>query len=158
MERLEGIAKTRNAGMGRYLPEKKVSMSQMNIAALDKIVVQEFSAKFLNENYCREWTLRKLHKEARCPRCLATLTAKQEQSFWQMERVKCSVCELFFTALTGTMFSGTRMSFARLVYLLFLIGTGWNALYVASCVGLTESAVRFWQKKLHSDLTVEHSA
>ncbi len=115
---------------------------------LAKATVQEFSANFLDENKCREWLIRKLHREPRCPRCTARLTEKQTESYFRNERVKCGICKRYFTALTDTIFSGTRMSFKRIVYLLFLIGSGWNSLYIADCVGIDPSAVRFWRRRL----------
>ena len=114
------------------------------------IAVGRFDADFLEEDRCRGWILRRLHKEAKCPRCYGELTEKQAETFWRNERVQCGMCERFFTALTDTIFSGTRMNFREIVLLLVLLGLQHPAKFIASRVHCDVSSVRMWRSKFKS--------
>jgi hypothetical protein len=122
------------------------------IEGLDpNIAVRKFDADFLEEDRCRGWILRRLHKEAKCPRCHGELTEKQAETFWRNERVQCGTCKKFFTALTDKIFSGIRMNFREIVLLLVLLGLQHPAKFIASRVHCDASSVRIWRNKFKSE-------
>lgn len=115
---------------------------------LSEAIVREFSADMLQEDRCRDLVLHTIHKEARCPRCLAELQRKQVINFWANERVQCHICGRFSTALSDTVLSGTKLTFTKIALLLFMLGTHAEARDVAWRIGIDVSAVRAWRRKL----------
>lgn len=127
-----------------------------DVGGLQEWIAREFSSTWLDEVRCRTIILGWLHKgEAQCPRCHAELDEKRSESFWLNERVQCSVCDRYFTALTDTIFSGTRLSFAAITLMLFLIADGKSAASIAQRVGIDATSVRTWRRKLK---IMEHTA
>ncbi len=109
-----------------------------------------FSALYLDESYCRACVLKALHgNNPHCPRCHGELSAKQLGSFLKNERVKCSACGSYFTALTDTMFSNTRMTFSEIIFLLFFLAQKYRPEWIAERINLDVTSVRIWRRKLN---------
>jgi transposase-like protein len=125
---------------------KSVKQEQAEGSLIDSIV-QEFSAGFLNEERCRIRILRTIHKEAQCPRCRADIKGDSFFKFWENKRVQCNTCGRYFTALTDTVFSHTRMSFSEIVIMLFLMGVGRSSSDIADRISIDVSMVRAWRRK-----------
>jgi transposase-like protein len=116
------------------------------------ILLKEFSADFLDDEYCRQWILKKLHpnEDVFCPGCEVSdsvLTGKRAERFWMAKRVKCSYCGKYFTALTDTFLSGIHMTFKEIILLVMLLGLGCSNTSIAKFIGYNEETIRIWRKK-----------
>lgn len=109
-----------------------------------------FGAGFLDEGTCRAWILGQLHREGpRCHGCRQALPDKHHDRYWQNERIRCPLCGKWFTALTGTMFHGSHMSFSEITLLAVFLGINQPAKYIAKILGLNEETIRQWRYKFN---------
>jgi hypothetical protein len=110
-------------------------------------VAGQFNTEFLSENHCRTWVLRQLHPATtRCPNCGEPFSdVRRLARFWNMDRLQCAYCGRFFTALTGTLLSGTHLTFSQIVLLCLLIETGLTAPRIAKIIGEDPETVRLWK-------------
>lgn len=109
-----------------------------------------FNADFMNETQCRNWILKKLHPSgAHCPGCGHILTdGRRLNNFWNGDRLNCHICDKYFTALTGTIFSGAHLDFKGLFLLAALTGCGIPDKIIAEKLNITPQSVRTWRLKL----------
>ncbi len=108
-------------------------------------VREEFTAKFLNESFCREWILRRLHPQgAICPRCEL---AVDEQRFWSAKKMKCGNCKKWFTALTGTFLSGCQFNFSEIILLAIFLSLQVPDKKIAKVLDISSENVRLWRHK-----------
>jgi transposase-like protein len=111
-------------------------------------VVKGFAAVLLDEGRCRGWFMRKLYPAAvACPSCRCVLTKKQQDLFLLGKRVTCKDCGRWFNERTGTIFSGTHVTYGEAILLMLLLGLGQPARLIASILGYDEETVRIWRKK-----------
>ncbi|MFQ5481026.1 MAG: MJ0042-type zinc finger domain-containing protein [Thermodesulfobacteriota bacterium] len=114
-------------------------------------VAAAFSPASLDEHVCRLWLLSSLHPAgAVCPSCDSRLDVSQSRRFWAGKKLRCKTCGAWFTALTGTPLSGSKLDY-RQVYLLAVL-TEFMAMEltparVAEIIGVSADTVRFWIKK-----------
>jgi transposase-like protein len=111
--------------------------------------LQDFSAKFLDEDKCIRWILSRLHPDnAYCPSCgTIILDSQRLQHFWGCERLKCKQCGVFFTALTDTIFSGSHMSLREVYLMMLLIAAGFKNRTIAEKLNISNESVRLWRSK-----------
>jgi len=104
----------------------------------------------IDEGAAREWFLRQMHPDGpACPGCGSRdLSDRQRISFEHGGRVRCAVCDRFFTNRTGTIFEGSAITWENLYLLLALVGLGWSFERVALCVGVHRDTVRRWIKRI----------
>jgi len=103
---------------------------------------------FFNEAVCREWILKRLHPDgAYCPGCGLAVPERALPRFWEAERVKCSACGKFFTALTGTFLSGCQLDFCRVIRLADLLALGVPDKKIAEILPMSAANVRIWRNK-----------
>jgi len=111
-------------------------------------VVKEFDAVLLDEGRCRGWFMRKLYTaDAACPSCHRVLTKKQQDLFFLGKRVTCKECGRWFNERTGTIFSGSHLTYGEAMLLMFLLGLGQPTRIIAGILGYDEETVRIWRKK-----------
>jgi transposase-like protein len=111
-------------------------------------VVKAFSAIFLDENRCRQWVMNNLHPDGGgCPECGHKLTEKQKSLFSFGKRVCCKSCSKWFNERTGTLLSGSKMTYAQVFLLAFLLGMGQHNDCIAAAIGCDEETVRLWRLK-----------
>ena len=137
MEQTENITKPQSIS-GRYLitPDN---------------VLKSFNADYLDEVACRTWILEGLHGDnAHCPGCGALiLDMKRLQRFWNIQRLKCEQCGVFFTALTDTIFSGSHMSLREIYLMLVLLGLGIKDKLIAEKLKVSQESIRLWRNKFN---------
>ncbi len=111
-------------------------------------VLQAVTPSFLSTQTCRSWVIGQLHRSgARCPSCNHPVSRRVLPRFLGNGRVKCSRCNKFFTALTGTFLAGTHMDFREIVFLAFSIEIGLPARVIAERMGVDADTVRLWRDK-----------
>jgi transposase-like protein len=116
-------------------------------------VREEFTAKFLDENFCREWILRRLHPQgATCPHCELTI---HEQRFWLARKIKCSQCKKWFTALTGTFLSGCQFTFSEVIVLAMFLSLQVPDKEIAKVLDISSENVRLWRHKFMANQKIE---
>jgi transposase-like protein len=122
-----------------------------NLALSPAAMKGQFSADFLDEDFCRHVALKSLHGDrAVCAKCLHPFDRERQSKFWAGIRIRCPQCGKWSSALTGTVFSGMQMFYRELVLLLFLVGAGLTNKDIAACLHQNPETVRLWRKKLHS--------
>lgn len=115
---------------------------------LVKEITKEFDATFLHEGHCRQWFMRKLYPaDVPCPSCGRTLTKKQLDVFLLGKRVTCKQCGRWFNERSGSVLSGTRMTYGQAILLLLLLGLKQSARLIADTLGCDEDTVRSWRHK-----------
>lgn len=116
----------------------------INVTAFEAL-----NAEFFDEEKCREWVLKKLHPcGAFCPGCKRTIDdACRIAHFWNGDRLNCQNCGKYFTALTGSIFSGAHQNFRGLFLLAALSGAGINDKIIAAKLSLTPESCRLWRIK-----------
>lgn len=111
-------------------------------------VLKEISPSLLNPRSCRLWIIRQLHpRGAFCPSCHKPVSERSLPKFLNNEKVKCSECGKFFTALTGTFIAGTHMDFAEIFFLSLCLEIGLSAKSIADRMGLDPDTVRLWRDR-----------
>jgi len=114
--------------------------------------VKEFDANLLDEGKCRRWFLMKLYPATpACPSCSRVLTEKQQDIFFLGKRVTCKECGRWFTERTGTLFSGTHMTYGEVMLLMFLLGLKQPARVIAGILGYDEETVRIWRNRFERE-------
>ena len=110
------------------------------------------NAEFMNEVKCREWILNKLHPTgAHCPGCGQVLDdAGRLKNFYNGDRLACRICRKYFTALTGTFFSGAHLDFKGLFLLTALSGCGVPDKIIAEKLDITLQCARSWRIKFET--------
>ena len=113
--------------------------------------LEAFGAGFLDPVPCRRWLLERLHPEgAVCPKCGARIRdAGLLRTFWSGQRLRCQACGKYFTAVTGTLLSGSHLGFRRFLLMLVLMSLELDNRTVAGMVGCSQETVRLWHEKLH---------
>lgn len=115
-------------------------------------IVKDFDASLLDEDRCRQWFLRKLYPaDAACPSCGRILSKKQQDLFFMGKRIACKGCGRWFNERSGTMLSGTHMSYGEAMLLMLLLGLGQTARLIASILGYDEDTVRTWRNKFEKE-------
>lgn len=119
---------------------------------IDQEAFVDINADFFNETKCREWLLTKLHPSgARCPGCgAAQVDTGRIKNFYNGDRLSCSICGKYFTALTATPFSGNHFDFKSLFFLAFLIGCGIQNKIIARKLDITLQSAGRWRRKIKS--------
>jgi transposase-like protein len=111
--------------------------------------LDSFGVEFLDEGHCREWVISFLFRGGiACPGCGIPVRKSDLRRFWLGKRIKCYNCNKFFTALTGTFFSGTHLDFRKIVILLLFIALGLDNNFIAHRLNCNPETVRLWKKKL----------
>jgi transposase-like protein len=109
-----------------------------------------FSPAALDEAWCREWILRSIHQEAgaKCPRCDKAIDEPLLASFYAGKRLVCKGCRSWFDARTGTVLTGTALTYPQIFCLAFLLAMGLPAKEIAARVGINQSTVYEWKNTL----------
>jgi transposase-like protein len=111
-------------------------------------LMKDFKAEFLDENYCRQWVLTRLHPGSPvCPGCQAIIEGVALQRFWEGKRIKCRECDKFFTARTGTFLDGCHMDFRAVILLAVFLSFGIHPGTIAKFLNCSSETVRNWEKK-----------
>ena len=113
-------------------------------------VARAFGADFLDEAFCRQWILSRLHSEILCPQCRSTLTERALRRFKKGARIRCNACGKFFTALTGTFLSGCHLDYRSLILLPLLLRFGLRRDRIASVLHVSAEMVRLWDLKFQA--------
>ncbi len=104
----------------------------------------------LDPQACRDWLLSKLHpKGFACPRCGVPILGEQKMANLRILRsVNCESCKRSFTAFSGTIFSSSHLTPAKIVSMLYLFRQGETDGVIASRLGVDRSAVNRWRRSL----------
>ncbi|MBN2570296.1 MAG: hypothetical protein JXB42_12780 [Deltaproteobacteria bacterium] len=109
------------------------------------------SPRMLDRDYCRRRILEAFHgNDPACPKCDTTLTDSQLQSFWNLSRVKCRNCGMFFTALTGTIFSGSQLDLETIFFIAVFLELGISNRDLASYTDLSIETIRLWRHRFEA--------
>ncbi|MEN6623625.1 MAG: hypothetical protein ABFD50_19025 [Smithella sp.] len=111
-------------------------------------VLKSFNADFLDEDRCRVWIMWLLHRDiTQCPKCGEEIPQHLWRSFWICNRIRCSHCHTYFTALTGTFLSGCHMKFREIILLSFMLSLGASDKAIAETLKISAENVRLWRLK-----------
>lgn len=111
-------------------------------------VLEVFNAAVLDEQWCRAWVLKRLHRESPCcPGCEEEITDNRMQSFCEDKRIRCDRCGKYFTARTGTFLSGCHFTFQEIVLLAFLLALDVADKQIAATLKISAENVRLWRHK-----------
>jgi transposase-like protein len=108
----------------------------------------QLSAPLLDEDACRGWILRMIHREhgPRCPHCQSAEISVE--SFWRGRRIRCPGCGGWFTASTGTILAWSALGFREIYLLGVLIGMGLADTAIADRLQINRKTVAEWRRKL----------
>lgn len=114
-------------------------------------VAAGFGARFMSEENCRAWVLKKLHPGGCfCPHCKTALAGASVKRFWQNESARCYSCGKQFTAKTGTILSGKNLSFSEIILMSFLIAYGAGNNEISKALNCTRETVRLWRRNFEA--------
>ncbi|MCX5817122.1 MAG: transposase [Proteobacteria bacterium] len=120
-----------------------------NPETISGYLLDMFDRSFLNEERCQKTILNLLHPNGpACPFCKTRLDEKKFPRFANLHKIKCKKCNKFFTGLTGTMLSGTHLTFAQLTLLAVLIESGIRPEKIEKITKIHRETVILWKKKL----------
>jgi transposase-like protein len=106
----------------------------------------------LDDDACLQWLERHLHPDGlSCPRCGARerRVAQRPAAF---PAYRCQQCDRFYTVLTGTCFTKTRQTPAKLVLILRGIAKGETTARLARELGLSYKQMHTLRKRVQANL------
>lgn len=114
-------------------------------------VLQSLTAKYFNEEACRQWILETLHPDgAYCPACKNKITDDiTRNNFSAMRRCKCKHCGKWFSATVGTILHNSQLSMRQAFALAVLISLGLGNKQIAKIIGIHPDSVRLWRLRLN---------
>ena len=83
-----------------------------------------------------------------CPACGYQLTGKAKRTWGKWKKVRCKKCGKFFSARTGTILAGGKLSITQYFILLMGLAMGGSDAAVADVCGIHRDTVRLWRLKL----------
>lgn len=131
---------TENPGYAKELKKNRL---------LPEYAEEAFTPEFLDQDRCREWLLKQIHKDGvSCPECGNTIKDdKRCARFWGGKRLSCPECGKKFTALTGTLLSGSSLNFKEILFLMLALGSGARTSDTARRIGCDPKTVTNWRNK-----------
>jgi transposase-like protein len=107
--------------------------------------------KLLNPLACRDWLLGRLHPDGpACPACGLRLDdPRAVRRFYSLRMMQCEVCRSRFTALTGTIFSGSQLPPEDITLMLLLFKLGQRDPDIGEVLDLNKSTVNRWRHVLN---------
>jgi len=77
----------------------------------NKIIMLKTLKELLNSQSCLNWLLLKLHPNGiHCYKCRQALPENSIKKFAELRRVQCKACGKRYTAFTGTIMEGAKIS------------------------------------------------
>lgn len=115
-------------------------------------VVKDFNAHFLDESFCIQYILDKLHpRSTQCPHCKQDIKDDTTlDNFFAAKRCQCKSCKRWFTATTGTFLQGSQLNARQIVLLMLLLGYQINNRDIARILSVHPDTVSLWQKKINA--------
>ena len=115
-------------------------------------VLQAFGPDFLDARLCRDWLLERLHPQGpACPWCGMALTSPRSRAtFRQLGRVQCTICQKFFTGLSGTVLSKTGLEPQGYLLLCLLLALGLGDQAIAGKLNVNRETVRRWRLRFQA--------
>lgn len=104
----------------------------------------------LDETWCREWLIRKIHPggPGKCPSCSTAVSGYQVSTYYAGRRVVCKGCRTAFDARKRTILFGTSRSYSQIFCLMLLLGLGVPTKEIASRIGMSRSTIFEWKNRL----------
>lgn len=125
-------------------------IDKLNVFVPDQ-VASVFGPEFLDAEKCRSWILKKLHPRGSfCPHCGTPLSGNAVLTFWQNKPTRCQACEKTFTARTGTILSGKKLSFQEIILMSFLMAYGAGNIEISMVLKCTRETVRLWRQNFNT--------
>lgn len=115
-------------------------------------LIEDFSANFLDECFCKEYLLQKLHpSEYCCPHCKNTIIDETTlKNFFSVKRCQCKFCKRWFNAMTGTFLQGSHLAVREIILFMLLFGYQVSSHDIARTLSVHPDTVKLWQKKIEA--------
>lgn len=128
--------------------DKQKNLAQPGIIT-PRMIKKEFSAAFLDQDYCTKWVIKKLHHDSiHCAWCGYSIEdISRTLRFYEGKKIRCPHCSRYSTGLTGTFLSGTNLTYQKIVLMLLLLACLDSNQAVASLVNQSAVTVRAWRRK-----------
>lgn len=122
------------------------------VEALDpRRIAQACGPGILDHLACCRLLFAHLHPQGpACPHCGEAPPESTQPRWWGGGQIKCPACGSKYSARSGTVLSGCRLSPSQLVLLLTLTGLGIEPVPAAKLVGTSGETVRQWIRKVAS--------
>jgi len=113
--------------------------------------------RLLDQDACRDYLIAMVHPAGpACPACGYAPKGRAAATWRRGGRVKCYSCDKFYTAWTGTIFSGARLDPRQLVLLFFMSEVCTTTDPIMAALGVSRETVWAWvQKKGLADLRAQ---
>ncbi len=113
-------------------------------------VLAAFGPAWLDADRCRDWLLRRLHPRGpACPACGCPPVSKAKlAAFYAGRRLRCARCGRFYSATSGTLLEGAKVSPAQVVLLALCQALEIPLPTTAALCGVNANTIRFWRNRL----------
>ncbi len=115
-------------------------------------VLDAFNPAWLDADQIRDWLLRRLHPRGpACPACGCPPIAKAKlAAFYAGRRLQCSQCDRWYSATSGTLLEGVKITPAQLVLLALCQALDLPIPTTAALCGVHANTIRFWRNRLEA--------
>ena len=113
-------------------------------------VLDAFNPAWLDADQVRDWLLRRLHPQGPvCPDCGCPPASKAKlAAFYAGRRLQCSQCGRFYSATSGTLLEGAKITPAQLALLALCQALNLPITTTAGLCGVNANTIRFWRARL----------
>lgn len=113
-------------------------------------VLDAFNPAWLDADQVRDWLLRRLHPAGPvCPDCgCPRVTKAKLAAFYAGRRLQCTRCGRFYSATSGTLLEGAKITSAQLVLLALCQALDLPIPTTAGLCGVNANTIRFWRNRL----------
>jgi transposase-like protein len=115
-------------------------------------VLDAFNPAWLDADQVRDWLLRRLHPRGPvCPDCgIPRISRRKWQAFYAGRRLQCTQCGRFYSATSGTLLEGAKITPAQLVLLALCQALDLPIPTTADLCGVNANTIRFWRNRLEA--------
>ncbi len=115
----------------------------------NKIIMLKALKELLNSQSCLNWLLLKLHPNGiHCYKCRQALPENSIKKFAELRRVQCKACGKRYTAFTGTIMEGAKISPDDFFLLAFLFTFDLRTKDIVEITRLSRQVIAVWRRKI----------
>ena len=113
--------------------------------------LEALPSRLLSAQACRVWLSGELHPAGpACPRCGDPIPEARRARFADWGRLQCAACGAWFSATTGTVLQGAKLSAPAIVALAVLLAAGMDPAPAARALGINPGTARQWAGRLEA--------